>query len=74
MFRHPHVRSALLSSLVTLLLLLMIAGFPGPSVGQATSLPSPAAAGPAASQPCDVAPNLNAGIFPSPTVLPKPVE
>jgi len=70
MFRYSPMRSALLSSLVTLLLLLAILGFPGASVGQATSLSSPAAAPPI----CDTAPTFDPAHFPSPNALPKTGE
>jgi hypothetical protein len=66
MFSHPHVRSALLSSLVTLLLPLMIAGFPGASVGQATTLSSPAAAGPVITLDCPQTPTFPSVTFPDP--------
>ncbi len=65
MFSHPHVRSALLSSLVTLLLLLTIAGFPGASVGQATTLSQAPAAVPAATLECPQSPTFNANNFPA---------
>src|SRR6266508_3898431 len=65
MFSHPHVRSALLSSLVTLVLLLTIAGFPGASVGQATTLSQAPAAVPAATLECPQSPTFNANNFPA---------
>jgi hypothetical protein len=65
MFSQQRVRSALLSTFAVLLLLLISAGAPGASVSQATTLSSPAAAGPAATLPCNLATSFNSINFPS---------
>jgi hypothetical protein len=67
MFSQQRVRSALLSALAVLLLLLVSAGAPGASFSQATTAPDAAAPGVVAALPCQLLTPFSAGNFPNPT-------
>ena len=65
MFSQQRIRSALLSTLAVLLLLLISAGAPGAGVSQATTSSLAGGPGPAATLPCNLATPFSANNFPS---------